>query len=214
MKKQKKGLKTNVIFILDKSGSMESVRRSTIEGFNEYLNGLKKNGKNVEFSLTLFDTESIESPYINVPVRQVEPLSNNTYVPMGGTPLYDAVVNTVEKVFEDGVVKKANIVVIMTDGEENSSKEHNEECLKDLKERLEKLGNWTFVFMGANQDAWDTASQWGFSKGNTMNWDASDAGTMSAYRSFANATANFSASNARGVVNTANFFSEEEKNVA
>jgi hypothetical protein len=197
MLKTKKQVTTLVNFILDKSGSMGIIRKQTIDGFNEYINGLKNQDKDIRFSLTLFDTVSIEKPYINVPIKEVKPLDLDTYRPNAATPLYDAVVNTIEQVSEEVAkmeTKPAVVTVIMTDGEENSSQQHNQNCLIDIKKQLQKEGNWTFVFMGANQDAWATAQKWGFDKGNVMNWSATPQGTKSALRGLTGATVAFAAS--------------------
>jgi len=194
MKKNKK-IETLVQVILDKSGSMESVLDSTISGFNEYLTTLKKTQGNMRFSLTLFDTDSIDTPYVNVPVKNVKPLNKDTYIPKAMTPLYDAVVNSVEELYKSVQDKKmAVVVVIMTDGEENSSKQHDEKCVRELVEKLQKKGNWTFTYMGANQDAWANAAKYGIAAGNTMSWASNNVGTMNAFRSLGGSSVAYAAS--------------------
>jgi hypothetical protein len=198
-----------VSFILDRSGSMESCKSAVISGFKEYINGLKKSkdAVNTRFSLTTFDSESIDHLYTNTPIKEVEPLSNKTFIPRAGTPLYDAVVNTVESLAKEVTEKQPVLVVIMTDGEENSSHEHDADCFRDLVKKLKKQGNWTFTFMGANQDSWANAQKWGFDQGNTMDFASSDAGTRSAFKGLAAASVNFMAmANDTNVLRASNFF--------
>ncbi len=180
---------TVVNFILDMSGSMESVRRQTISGVNEYIDQLKTKGGNIRFTLTLFDTV-MEKLYSNTPIKDVEHLTEKEYAPRGFTALYDAAVETIEEAATKvkGQKKTSSLVVIMTDGEENSSQKHDDKCLKDLIKKLESDGGWTFTFMGANQDAWATAQSFGISRGNTMSWDSTAVGTKNAMRGLADAT--------------------------
>jgi Mg-chelatase subunit ChlD len=212
MKKVSRKEPTTIVnFILDKSGSMNSVLDATISGFNEYLGGLQRKKDKILFSLTLFDTSDTETPYLLKPIRQVKPLTKKTYIPSGGTPLYDAVVETIEKVasqVKEMAEKPIVLTVIMTDGEENSSVKHNEKCLKDLVEKLQKEGNWTFVFMGANQDAWSTASGFGFMKGNTLSYLSTSRGTNQVFMALSNSTTQFVSAKA---MSTADFFAGGEK---
>lgn len=170
-------------FILDESGSMSSITESVISGFNEYLLGLKKS--NYKFTLTKFDTTGIRTPYVNVDIKDVEPLDMKSYQPGQGTPLYDAVCETIIEVEKEAEDKQPVLVAIMTDGEENSSKEYTQTQLKKMIKRLEAKGNWTFVFMGANQDSWATAQLMGIQKGNVANWQATTRGTGQAFSAMA-----------------------------
>ncbi len=218
MAKKNKKLKQIGCFILDKSGSMSTIRTQAIAGFNEYIDTLKKQKVNVDFSLVLFDTQSVERPYKNTPLKDVKPLSEETYKPMAGTPLYDACVETIEALNQEveemhnhGDKQIAVSVVIMTDGEENSSVKHDEKCLRDLVDKLSKKGNWTFAYMGANQDAWSNAAKIGISAGNTMDWASTGKGTAMAFRSLGNSSAQYAAqmsvnANNGGVLNSTNFF--------
>lgn len=189
---KKEEITTLVNFILDRSGSMGTIKDTVISGFNEYLQSLQQSKNPVKFSLTLFASglgeAQIDKRYVAVDVDKVVPLSSETYKPNGNTPLYDAVVGTIESVVEkvdhahDGT-KYAIVTVIMTDGAENSSREHNQKCLKDLIQKLEEKGNWTFTFMGANVDAFAEAQKYGISKGNTIQWNSTEEGTRSVMRS-------------------------------
>lgn len=214
MSKKKKGKETLIHFILDKSGSMTSVWDATISGFNEYLQGLKNQKGSIRFSLTLFDTVSIEKRYNNVSLEEVKPLNRDSYIPNGGTPLYDAVISSVEDLcsqLKDSHKNPAVAVVIMTDGQENASKEHTEKCLKEIVELLEKTGEYTFAYMGANQDAWANAAKIGISSGNTMSWNSTMEGTGTAFRSLAMASADYAANiNAGAKGMTTAFFKQPD----
>ena len=136
---------TLVNFILDKSGSMSSIVDSTISGFNEYISTLKNDGNKYSFSLTFFDTD-VKQTYKNESISKVDKLDKENYTPDGMTALYDAVCRTIDEV--KNTVKKDQkvLTVIMTDGEENSSKEYTQEQLKTKIGECEKTGNWSFVF--------------------------------------------------------------------
>jgi uncharacterized protein YegL len=206
-KAQARFTETIVNFILDKSGSMESVRSATISGFNEYIQTLKKDGTKYKFSLTLFDT-GITQMYTNEPLEAVKDLDMERYSPGGGTALYDAACSTI-KAMRDKVGKTQKVItVIMTDGEENSSKEYTEAQLKAMITELEKTGKWTFVFLGANQDSYASAQKFGIAHGNTANFMATGAGTARAFKVMAMATSNLSASGGGG---TSAFFSASDK---
>ena len=206
MKKSRKGKdETLVNFILDKSGSMESVRSATISGFNEYINALKKDGNKYSFSLTLFDTE-ITTPYLNEDLKSVKELNVESYSPNGCTALYDAVCSTIKKIEEKKGQKVVNI--IMTDGEENSSKEYSEVQMKSLIEERTKKGNWTFVYLGANQDSYVKAQKFGIGAMNTSNFQATPAGMAQAMNMVASNTQNFAVS---AKTCTSNFFSKADQ---
>lgn len=159
---------------------MDIIRDKTISGVNEYIHQLKKGVKgDCNFTLTLFDDISIDVPYKDVSIKQVKPLNKDTYIPTGGTPLYDAAVNALEELskrIDEYKSKPKVIVAIMTDGEENSSKQHNEDCLKDLIRELTSEGNYTFIFLGANQDSFSNAHKWGIDRGNTVNFSQASVG--------------------------------------
>ena len=220
---KKKQIKQVGLFILDKSGSMSSIRGATVSGFNEYLNKLQKNKVNVAFNMTLFDDDCTTQRYHMTPIKEVRPLNEESYVPCGMTPLYDHAVSTIEKLAEEVKEIEGTVavsVVIMTDGLENASKLHNEKCLRDLIKKLEKKGNWTFAYMGANQDSYAVAGGIGIARGNTVNWSATPEGSMMAFASLADASvANYRAVNAKGLATSAfnakdlhtnNFFNNQE----
>jgi uncharacterized protein YegL len=159
--------------ILDKSGSMASKLRDVTEGFNAYVDGLSKEDQvDYLFSLTLFDT-LVAYRYVAIPLSDVKKLDTNSYVPGGNTALNDAIGITVRKVDADKPQVDKVITVIMTDGEENSSREWTNDAVKALIEQKEKEGVWTFVFLGAAPDAWDQGRSYGIPAANVAQYDTS-----------------------------------------
>ncbi len=157
--------------ILDKSGSMASKLKDVIEGFNAYVDGLAQEDK-VEylFSLTLFDTQ-VAYRHVAIPLAQVRKLDKKSYQPGGNTALNDAIGITVRKVDADKPPVDKIVTVIMTDGEENSSREWTHDAVKALIDDKEKDGNWTFVFLGAAPDAWDQGRAYGIRPANVARYD-------------------------------------------
>jgi len=210
MIKRGKGAKnrTVVAVVLDKSSSMESVARETRSGFNEYITTLE-NDKNADYSVhvTLFDTE-VQKVHSDVRPQDVEELDDVNYRPGGMTALYDACMMTISKTQQFLKEGEKVLFVIMTDGEENASKESTRDDFNKKVKELEKAGNWSFVFLGANQDAWATAQHLGFSHGNVATYTASSAGVRSAFATVANNTTAF-AMNAS--TTTDSFFSDKDK---
>lgn len=200
--------KTTVVdFILDRSGSMSNVWMPTIDGFNEYIEGLKDDGNDYRVSLTLFDTE-IEHPFKDKSIQDVPRLTQEVYYPRGGTALYDAVCSTVEKAHRHDSSNTKHLVVIMTDGYENSSHEYHERDMKRIKDQYTAEGNWTFVFLGSNQDAWATASRWGYSQMNTATYNSTTRGMGATFSAMAVSTSNFAGSDA---FSTGDFMSQEQQ---
>jgi len=182
--------------ILDKSGSMSTKVKDVIGGFNLYLDELAKEpAVDYGFSLTLFDTV-VEMKYKAVPLAKVAKLDDTIFRPSGNTALFDAIGNTVQTVSTDGFDK--TITVIMTDGEENSSREWTMPAIRELIRSKEAAGNWTFVFLGANLDAFAQGACLGVPMANAVRYDPAD--YRGVYASLAKSTNLFSTSAAKAVV--------------
>ncbi len=202
--------KVLVNFILDKSGSMSSVCAATISGVNEYIESLQADkNADYEMALTLFDSAVFKTPV--KPISAVEKLTSDSYSPFGNTALYDAVCKTIHET--KGIVKEDQkvLTVIMTDGAENASREYKREQLKAMIEECEKTGKWTFVFLGANQDAWANASNFGFAQQNVTNFQASPVGMRSAMATLARGTQEYACMSMEVERSTKNFFSKEDQ---
>ena len=151
----------NRVFLLDRSGSMESCWTDTIGGYNSFVESQK--GQGGTMTLFQFDHEILES-YKDVPIDEVNPLTMKTYTPRGSTALLDAI----GKVIKDGGDNR--VVIILTDGYENASRTYTKAHIKDLITAKEKEG-WQFMYLGANQDAFAESESLGIAPGRTMNYD-------------------------------------------
>jgi uncharacterized protein YegL len=167
--------------ILDKSGSMAAKVHDTIGGFNTYIEELKKEPSvHYHFSLTLFDT-AIENRYVAIDLDKVQDLDNRNYQPGGNTALLDAIGTTIKRVEEDHDGADKIVTVIMTDGEENASRQYSTAQIRQMIQEKETLGNWTFVFLGAGLDAFSQGQNLGVQMGNVAKYDADQVrGTYSA----------------------------------
>ena len=171
------------VIILDKSGSMSSIRKAAVDGFNETLAGIKKAQEKFadtqEHFVSLLTFCNCEKKYVfdKVPVAEARPLTMDDYQPCCCTPLFDAMGFTLTSMrqhvskIDDAVV----VVTIITDGLENASKEYSGPAVKQLVEELKGEG-WTFTYMGANQDAEKVA--FNLSIRNSRNFSATSQGTM------------------------------------
>lgn len=144
---------TEIVAILDRSGSMNALRAETIGGFNNFVEEQKKGEGTARLTLVQFD-DLYQIDYENKDINDVQPLSEESYVPRGMTALYDAVGKTIitlgerlAKLEEDKRPGQV-IVLIITDGHENSSKEYIGNKLREMIKHQEEKYNWTFVFLG------------------------------------------------------------------
>lgn len=169
----------NIFFILDGSGSMGSVQSDVIGGLNSFIDEQKQEKSKTRFWLTVFD-DKIVKVHEGVDVADVSHVDQSTTLLGGSTALLDAIGKTLaEAENAKGAQKRENLVVVYTDGHENTSKEFKKDEIKALREKFEGKGNWTFTFMGANMDAFGEASKYGFAQTNTM------AGTLDHTKNFA-----------------------------
>jgi len=177
-KKSRKSSNNRVHFILDESGSMGSCRNSTIEGFNEYVNGLKndKNGNKYKISLTKFEGGNIVNVYDDVHVNDVPILTTNDYCPCGGTNLNDAIGSTMVNMKKNAPRRKHNtLIIIMTDGHENMSQEWSADAIAGLVKEQEKEG-WTVTFLGANIDTVRVSQTYAIRESNSKSYTTANMG--------------------------------------
>lgn len=177
---------TELVFIIDKSGSMCGLERDTIGGFNSMLKEQQAEVGEANVTTVLFsDQNTILHDRINI--KGVEPLTENDYTVGGGTALLDALgmaMNKIRKVQKQTSPKyRADNVlfVIITDGEENSSFEFTLEQVRKRIERQQEKYGWKFVFFGANMDAVKEASNIGISAETAISYDANSIGTASSF---------------------------------
>jgi hypothetical protein len=190
--------KTIVSFLLDETGSMNPVRDKTISGFNEYITTLKAENL-VRLRLMTFNTEGFNVVNDFEDIQSVANLTRDSYTPGADTNLYDAIGRLVHDT-EDYLKQQSStprvICTIMTDGEENASREYTREAVFKLITDKEKEG-WVFLYLGANQDAWAVGESIGIHRSNSANYQA-DAPDL-ALRSTAEATSRWVKRRRKGV---------------
>jgi len=180
----------HVIYVLDETASMYKVRSATISGFNEYIKSLQQDKSKEDCRLTLytFNTVAIRKRFNDCKIAQVRTLGEE-YQPTMNTPLYDAIGHAIQEM-EEPTKKGDVIVVVHTDGEENSSREFDRDRIFKLIEEKKKAG-WNFLFLGADQDAWTAAIRIGIPQGSTVSYDNSSVGTRGAFTAAANVTVGY-----------------------
>ena len=167
MKKNKKE-EMNVVFLLDRSGSMTGTESDTIGGYNSYIKSIKD--KNAFITTILFD-DKYEILSNNIPISQVSTLTNKEYYTRGSTALLDAIGKSIS--IMDELSKNKVIFIITTDGYENSSINYTKE---DIKKLIKIHDNWEFIYIGADIDSYTEASSIGISRKNIANYDKSTKG--------------------------------------
>jgi len=179
-------MKAKIVFIADRSGSMFQIREDAIGGFNTFIEDQRKVEGNADITLVLFD-DQYEVPYSNVDIKEVALLNEDTYQPRGSTALLDAIGTTITNVgdelkdlSEDQRPDKV-IFCIITDGQENSSREYSRDTIKQMVEHQQEKYNWEFVFLAANMDAIAEGMSYGFMAQSCSNYDNTKDGIKVAY---------------------------------
>jgi hypothetical protein len=197
---------THITVLLDRTGSMESIREDTIGGFNAFLKKQKDEPGKATLSLIQFDSQD---PYEVIhqfqPIKEVPELTHETYVPRAQTPLLDAMgrgINDLEKSI--GKLKKKEhpskvVMVIVTDGQENASREFRKDQVeKMIKEKTEK-DLWEFVFLSADLAAIGDARELGMYSSKMLLFRKTSQGSADAWASLSENTSNFRANRKSGV---------------
>ncbi len=212
-----KVLWTETAFILDRSGSMDKVLEPTIKGFNDYL-AEQKTVENASITITLiqFD-DKYEVNYESKNVKEVEDLTTSTYVPRGMTALYDtigkAITDTSDRYKKLTIKPDKTVFVIITDGANNICEKWTKISVKAEILKRQAEDKWSFVFLGANIDAFAEAGSLGIAVGNTQSYEANEKGVTESFRSISRGMVNYSASMDCNV--TSSFFDGDiNKNIA
>lgn len=177
-----------IAFILDRSGSMDSVADAAIEGFNHFLRDQQDAPGLARLTLVLFDDEYLV-PVRSLPVAEVVPLDRETYVPRNTTALLDAIGRTIDELGNrlsqtpEAERPGTVVVAILTDGLENASTRYSWQDISKRIRHQTDFYKWQFLFLGANQDAIATAAQISISAQNSATYAADAIGTRSSHRS-------------------------------
>ena len=165
-----------IVCIIDRSGSMDTIRESAIAGFNEFLRSQKAIDLPATLTLVLFD-DQYEVPFDRTPLANVPELDTRTFVPRGQTALLDAIGKTITASWLDapGPV----IVSILTDGQENASHEYTNLHINQLIADR-RLRSWDFIFLAANQDAIASATKLGMTADSAFQFVANESGMLNA----------------------------------
>ena len=193
----RKGL-TEVIFILDRSGSMSGLEADTIGGFNSMIAKQKKEDGEAYISTVLFDDKT-EVLYDRVPVSKIEPMNDKQYYVRGCTALLDALggaihhIGNVHKYAREEDRPEKTLFIITTDGMENSSHQYSYEKVKKMVERQKKKYGWEFLFLGANIDAIEVAGRFGIAANRAINYESDRQGTQLNYEVLSRTVSEFRA---------------------
>ena len=190
---------TEIVFILDRSGSMGGLESDTIGGYNSFLEKQKKEEGDAYVSTVLFDhlTEVIHD---RVNIKDVKPITNREYYVRGSTALLDAVggavrhIGNIHKYAREEDVPEKTVFVIITDGMENASRHYSYDEVKELIERQKEKYGWEFLFLGANIDAAKEASRFGIGADRSVRYHNDSEGVALNYETVSDAVAGIRAS--------------------
>ncbi len=181
---------TELVFILDKSGSMCGLESDTIGGFNSMIEKQRKEDGECYVSTILFNNES-KVLHDRMKLAEIEPMTDKEYVAYGGTALIDAIggaikhIANIHKYARPEDVPAHTMFVITTDGMENASRKYTAERVRRMIEHEKEKYGWEFLFIGANIDAVETAARYGISSDRAVNYHADSIGTEVLYESVA-----------------------------
>lgn len=186
--------KKEIVFVLDRSGSMSNLINETIDGFNSMIENYRRDKDNdYTISLFIFDNH-YETVFKRKPLKEITELTKDIYFARGMTALIDAACFAIDEIGRDLDDLNENekpdevIFVITTDGAENSSKEFTKGTLKEKITQQEKVYSWEFIFLGANIDTFGDASEYGVSLSNTVDYNFNSRGVTALYSAVANTT--------------------------
>lgn len=193
----RKGL-TEIVFILDRSGSMRGLEGDTIGGFNSMIEKQRKEEGEALISTVLFDDQT-EVLYDRIPVGKVEPMNDNQYYVRGCTALLDAIgeaihhISNVHKYAREEDKPEKTMFIITTDGQENSSHKYSYDKVKKMVEKQKKKHNWEFLFLGANIDAIEVAGRFGIGANRAINYESDSRGTKINYEAISKTVSGYRA---------------------
>lgn len=176
-------MKTMIVVILDRSGSMSALEAEVVSGVNSFLEEQRAVDKPASLAMVRFDSEAIERFRPMLAIRDVAALERREFKARSWTPLLDAVGATITEMEQDWKREQPDqaILVIATDGAENASKTFSKARVKEMIEARQASGKWAFIYLGANVDAFSEAGGMGINVANTAGYNATAAGIKSSY---------------------------------
>ena len=192
--KQHKNNITELVFILDRSGSMAGLESDTVGGFNAMLERQKQLEGDVFVSTVLFNHAS-NVLHDRRDIRRISPLTERDYIPCGSTALLDAIgsaihhIGNIHKYARSEDVPEKTLFVIMTDGMENASHRYDNRRVKEMIRRQEEKYGWEFMFLGANIDAVETGASFGIRPERAVNFHCDEEGTAINYETISKTVA-------------------------
>lgn len=183
---------TELVMIIDKSGSMSGLESDTIGGFNSMIAKQKKEDSDCYVSVVLFDDRS-EVIYDRVNLKKIEPMNDNQYVPSGCTALLDAIggaihhIKNVHKYAREEDRPAKTLFIITTDGMENASRQYTYEKVKQMIEKQKERNGWEFLFLGANMDAVEVAGRFGIGSNRAVTYENDSEGNRVKYDAISDA---------------------------
>lgn len=193
---------TELVFILDKSGSMAGLEKDTIGGFNSMLDKQLKQPGEVLISTVLFDNYA-QVLHDRKSIKDIKKLTSKDYVVGGCTALLDAVgkaihhINKVQKAMPEDERPAKTLFIITTDGQENASQEYDYDKIKKMVQKKQEKKNWEFIFLGANIDAISVAGSIGIREDRASNYICDSIGTEKNYRALNKAITGFRRASAK-----------------
>lgn len=192
---------TELVFVLDKSGSMSGLEKDTIGGFNSMIADQKKQKGDVIISTVLFDDKT-EVLHDRMNIGQINKLTDKDYRPGGCTALLDALgnaikhINKVQKEMPQEERPEKTMFIITTDGQENSSREYTYDKIKKMVQKKQEKKKWEFLFLGANMDAIGAAANIGIKADRAVRYECDSAGTALNYSVLSKTVGKFRAAKA------------------
>lgn len=212
LEQKQEPMKMHYLLILDKSGSMSSVRDITIKGFNEnvqtILSESKKNNQTAYVTLILFNHE-IAVIHSHEEVEKLKELTHNDYIPDGMTALNDALGRGIEEVEKNFTEGEQIFITVFTDGEENSSKKYSGEKIADLIKEKQSKG-WTIAYIGCEIDIDKLSKKYKISSTNFMSYAAGEDNVRGAYATLNNTMTKMSSRRAMGNYSNTDVFSDDQ----
>lgn len=212
-----------ITFVIDESGSMGPTKDATITGINEQIQQIKKDfgSKTDEIetivSLIKFN-QTPTSVFLHKPLSELKEITAEDYTPLGNTAMYDAVGFAINKLKDRKDIDKettSSLLIVVSDGQENSSQEFNSKTLADVVNKLNETKRWTITYLGANQDLSQVSQSSGFVRTNMASFDShSNAGVTRAFRMNAMAVTNYASALSDSVemsYSAGNFYADAEK---